>query len=239
MKIFLKTQKNLEFGGYRRNENAFNRRRLVLLVLSILSLIPLIVYPFHVANTPKEYMDSIFMTATGILVFISSMSIAFKTQKIFDVIDDIEQVVGESECRIWIRYPIFFQPKLTYFANIFQGLKYAKSRAMYEKTDRLVEKISKIIEFVFVYVSVPGYVLPKAIFSLFMYFTTDSGRNAFELPLPTWLVYLGTIIENKTFSSRIYTFFRISNEKVSVRLEKSTRIFRCRIFPAINGCTNA
>ena len=57
---------------------------------------------------------------------------------------------------------------------------------MYEKTDRLVEKISKIIEILIVYVSPPSFVLPNAVYSYFVYFTTDLGPDAFELPFPTW-----------------------------------------------------
>lgn len=60
---------------------------------------------------------------------------------------------------------------------------------MYKKTDRLTEKIGKGIQLVIVYISVPGFVLPKGIYSLFMYFTTNLGRDAFELPIPTWFPF--------------------------------------------------
>ena len=38
-------------------------------------------------------------------------------------------------------------------------------------------------------ISVPGFVLPKAIISFFLYFTTDSGNDSFLLPLPTWYAF--------------------------------------------------
>lgn len=57
---------------------------------------------------------------------------------------------------------------------------------MYEKTNRFTENISKIIQTVVVHISVPGFVLPKAFYSYFMYFTTELGADAFELPIPTW-----------------------------------------------------
>lgn len=66
------------------------------------------------------------------------------------------------------------------------GLKYSKSKKMYEKTNRLVEKWCKIAYFVIVKMSVPGFILPKALVSLFIYYTTDSGPDAFELPIPVW-----------------------------------------------------
>lgn len=58
--------------------------------------------------------------------------------------------------------------------------------AKYEKTNALVETLSKAIQFVVVYVSAPGFVLPKAIYSFVMYSISDLGPDAFELPFPTW-----------------------------------------------------
>lgn len=66
------------------------------------------------------------------------------------------------------------------------GLKYPRSKAMYENTNRLVEKISKFISFLIVYISIPAFVLPKAFYCFFIYFTTDLGPDAFALPIPTW-----------------------------------------------------
>lgn len=94
-------------------------------------------------------------------------------------------------------------------------MKYPRSKALYKRTNRFAENISKLMRFVMVYVSVPGYVefvqiyfikinpnvkaitcdlpvcfvvfvLPKAVYSYFMYFTTKLGADAFELPIPTW-----------------------------------------------------
>lgn len=65
---------------------------------------------------------------------------------------------------------------------------------MYEKTNRLTEKISKIMLFAIVYVSVPGFVLPTGIYCFFKYFTTDLGPDAFELPIPVWYVAILSIL---------------------------------------------
>lgn len=65
-------------------------------------------------------------------------------------------------------------------------MKYPKSKAMYEKTNRFAEKFSQTLNFVLVHVSVPIYIIPKAIISLFIYYTTDAGPDAFELALPVW-----------------------------------------------------
>lgn len=52
--------------------------------------------------------------------------------------------------------------------------------------NRLVEKMSKAIHFAVIKLGVPAFILPKAIFSYFIYFTTDIGNEAFVLPFPMW-----------------------------------------------------
>lgn len=66
------------------------------------------------------------------------------------------------------------------------GQKCEKSTAMYEKTNQLMEKISKIVYFFIVFVCVPGFVIPKICVSYFNYFTTNLGNDAFELSEPIW-----------------------------------------------------
>lgn len=62
-------------------------------------------------------------------------------------------------------------------------------KIIYEKTNKTAEKLCKIIYFICAKVSIPGSVLPKALACFFIYFTTDLGNEAFELPMPLWLVY--------------------------------------------------
>lgn len=66
------------------------------------------------------------------------------------------------------------------------GSKYPKSKAAYEKSNQLAEQWSKITNFVLETVSVPAIVLPKAIISFIIYYTTDAGPDAFELSVPVW-----------------------------------------------------
>lgn len=65
-------------------------------------------------------------------------------------------------------------------------MKLPASKPIYLETHRLVEKICKIMTFVLLNVTVPSFVIPKAILCLSLYFTTDLGPDAFDLPLPLW-----------------------------------------------------
>lgn len=66
------------------------------------------------------------------------------------------------------------------------GIKCATSKQIYEKTNKLTEKLSEIVYLFYAKVAIPGFVLPKAIVCFFVYFTTDRGPDAFELSLPFW-----------------------------------------------------
>lgn len=107
---------------------------------------------------------------------------------------------------------------------------YPASMDIYIKTDKLVEKLTKIMYFLLTRVSAPSFVLPKFFASFFLYFTTDTGNNAFELPLPMWWVcnlYSLTVNFNKDLLSTILHLSKITIQKVSIWLEKSHWIFDC------------
>lgn len=57
---------------------------------------------------------------------------------------------------------------------------------IFAETNQFIEKASKIGFFVVMQISLPGLVLPKALFCYFQYFTTDLANGAFELSLPMW-----------------------------------------------------
>lgn len=65
------------------------------------------------------------------------------------------------------------------------GLKYPASKKIYMDTLRKIERYCKLITTI-VFATQLGFVLPKAVHCFYIYFTTDAGPNAFELPLPTW-----------------------------------------------------
>lgn len=59
---------------------------------------------------------------------------------------------------------------------------------MYIKTDRQIEKWSKIVYIMIALATPACFIFPMLIYSLVKYFTTDLGTGAFELPLPVWCV---------------------------------------------------
>lgn len=52
-----------------------------------------------------------------------------------------------------------------------------------------MEKLSELVDLVVVKFSVPCLILPKAIVSYYLYFTTGFRSDAFDLPLPMWFPF--------------------------------------------------
>ena len=97
MKFFETAQSKLAEIGYHADKRAFNNEQLAFLLKGVLANIVFGVYFFHVANTPKEFLDSVFMFSVGILVYISSISTISETATIFTLVKSSEMIVNESE----------------------------------------------------------------------------------------------------------------------------------------------
>lgn len=61
-----------------------------------------------------------------------------------------------------------------------------KSKEICENANEFIEKWCKIGLFIMKYVVVPCFMFPKVALSIFIYFTTDAGNDAFLLPLYMW-----------------------------------------------------
>lgn len=66
------------------------------------------------------------------------------------------------------------------------GSKNSQAKKIYEKANKLAEKLCEIVYFLCVTVSVPAFIFPKSMICFLKYFTTDLGNDAFELSLPVW-----------------------------------------------------
>ena len=63
------------------------------------------------------------------------------------------------------------------------------SKTIYKKTDQKLQKWHKILNIVMVKVPPVLANIPMFIISFYTYFTTDLGRDAFELPCPAWFPF--------------------------------------------------
>lgn len=79
---------------------------------------------------------------------------------------------------------IFRYKNLLYIEKT-SGSKCPKKKEL-DKINRVVELLSEAINVVVAKIGVPGIILPKAIYSFYVYFTTDTQNDAFELSIPLW-----------------------------------------------------
>lgn len=100
MKIFQTVQRDMALIGYKADEQPFNIKQIEHGFKSIFCGTLELVYLIFVAETPKEYLVSIFMTSVGFLVFISFLNTVQKMPKIFYLIDEVEAIINES--KFWI-----------------------------------------------------------------------------------------------------------------------------------------
>lgn len=96
MIIFQTVQKYLATIGYAANRSPINSDT-ISNGLAIVVAITCVTVNLCIANTPREFMDAIFMTAAGILVFISFISTVQKMKTIFTFISKMQTIINEGE----------------------------------------------------------------------------------------------------------------------------------------------
>lgn len=184
MKIFQVTQKNLTYLGvswyYSIQKYPINRRNL--LAFSIFSLATILdcTYLFHVAVTFNEYANSVYTCLSIILATVVFVIVTCRMRMFFNCLNQIEKISNESESIHWLPHWKRFK-----FKNV-SGLRFAASKAMYEKTNSNVEKWCKILITAAMTAVLQSVMFSKFILSYFLYFATDLGRDAFQMPFPTW-----------------------------------------------------
>lgn len=182
---FKAVRKNLRMCSYYPNQTrVFDTKRLMISFMRFLVVVSFFKFFIDDADNMADYVYSAYFTATTFGIFCSFLHTSSKTSTIFILIDtDVGKVIKEGKSIIDL---IFWTDHKSVISIILVGLKCPTSKKMYIKTNGLVEKISKILEIGIVKVTPSVFTLPKALLCYFTYFTTDSGADAFELPLPMW-----------------------------------------------------
>lgn len=105
---------------------------------------------------------------------------------------------------VFIFYPN--EEKMETFENycFILGLLHPSSKEIYENAHTFVEKCCSIIFTAFVKITFPSVTIPFLIVCYVLYFTTDIGSDAFQLPFPAWYENFQIEIYNK--SSMFYEY---------------------------------
>lgn len=64
------------------------------------------------------------------------------------------------------------------------GMQNSQSKQMYNEMSEKIEKVSEILYFVLVKMTVPGVLLPSCLITIYNYFILDLKDESFFLPFP-------------------------------------------------------
>lgn len=186
MKIMQFVQKKLAAIGISRppaaQANPFNGKLQFDFSILTVALVCCLLYAAHEAKSVFEYMQAAYVISMLIAIMFLLLVLILKTRTLFELIEDFESLTHTSEYRDW--NTIFRM----LFLNVekFVALKYTATRPIFNETIQFEEKVSEIMFFIIAYVSLVVATLPACLYSCFIYLTTDSGNDAFVLPLPLW-----------------------------------------------------
>lgn len=185
MKIFQSSIEYLATVGVTAQRRALNVQSLF--ALAVLATIVILVCGFLLceASNFKEYTESIYVSSVSIAVIASYSMVVWKKENIFLFNDSwVKMAVArkhqrqENESNNMIIRCVLVSNNL--------GSRHPASKMIYDKIIENVDKYSRFIHFVLLKITVPCFVLPKYIVCFYLYFATDRGNDAFELPLPVW-----------------------------------------------------
>lgn len=186
MKLVVSGQRSLAILGIKPNQSLFNLNFLFAVFINATNVGGNWLYLIHEANTFVEYANSIFITITITMPAVCVLILAFEKSLIFTSLGLCEQLVEKRENNKW---NILCKSELSNCKNSnFSGMKTPTQRSMYEEPNRVAEKWSKLGYIGFAIITPIMFVFPKAILVYFIYYTTDAGRDAFDLPFLMWLV---------------------------------------------------
>lgn len=94
-------------------------------------------------------------------------------------------------------------------AKIIPGSKRLASKAMYDETNRQIEKWTEIIDVAVVKVTPVCGIAPKIILCYFLYFTTELGNDAFELSLAIWYTENAHVFQRGFFQASCLCIFNL------------------------------
>lgn len=132
---------------------SFNLRNCLFLFFVLLFSIAALVYLFVEAKTFQQCADSFYIFSTTAANGVDIFVVIWNMSKNFELIENLEKEIQQRNFQL-----------------------------IYNKLNEKIEQFSKIIYFIFVHCTLFGVLMPNFLITFFVYFTTDLGSDAFQLP---------------------------------------------------------
>lgn len=191
MKVCHIAQKELVFlgiGPYDPNKtNHLNPIIFVYSLLCFLSFSLSLAYLFLEAKTFDDVTQCIYIISASILSPMAVGSLAIQQKTLFHMCERLEVIIAESERKMWPWLNVLTWPNLIQ-NNWIIGVKLSASKRFYEEAFQESDQWSKRI-FILILVIIPICATTLLLgTTLFLYFVSDLGNDAFMLAIPMWWV---------------------------------------------------
>lgn len=97
MIIGVKIRENASEIGFGQNQRSFNTIQLNHFLSYIFCISMSIIYIIQVADTPKEYLDAIYIAASTALVFIAYLCSIFQVAKAYIIWDLLQKIIDQNK----------------------------------------------------------------------------------------------------------------------------------------------
>lgn len=191
MKLFQSIQNSFAHMGINSDQSiqshSFNIKNVISILLHITSVISTILYLLKVADSFGDYTNAAFSISGVTVSGLGAVNVIWTMKKWFNVMNDFEKIINKRKSKIK-KLKRFHQNYLCNLQNIlFSGLINPECDIRtYEKCNRKIEKLCQTIKFYGLKVWPPCIILPKFVFSFYLYFVKNAENDAFELPLYMW-----------------------------------------------------
>lgn len=188
IKIFRTIQKKLCTLGIEPNSAMRLNRKVFISLLSLgLGNVGMLVYMLTEAKTFLEFTQPIYVCSAYTIAMFILLIMIWNSSRLYQNINDGERFINTSKCEKLICFVT--TAKLANLCSV-SAFNYSASQSIFNEANRRVENLSGILFFVITKITPGLIVLPISIYSFFVYFTTDSGPNAFKLPFPMWWAWI-------------------------------------------------
>lgn len=140
------------------------------------------------ANSLQEYSTSFYGSITELDCLVYFATNFFKLRNILKLIENYDKFIEKSKKK---------QKKASSKNSNFTSLQFAfvgwhnlESRRMYIELNDKIERIFKLLHFLFVEMSIIGVVLPAAVITIINFYVYNLGDESFFLPCPAMYVKL-------------------------------------------------
>lgn len=181
MKPFLSARSSFLSLGIDSNQSSLNGNALFFFGAFAFVSISYVAQIFKI-STFSAYIEIMFWTSAHFVLALVYTIKYFKAIKIFEFLDRFERIVSERKLNTFIA--IVGNTVIVNFVLSLSGHRSSILRAKYKRTHYLAEKMCKILDLVVGKLSPTIWIWSKCFKCYFVYFTTDLGGDAFELPLP-------------------------------------------------------